>query len=229
MENEINSRELIVEEYLKNTVRTNKFNNNMRETNQNFAKNMNRNNRYDETTSDLFNIKNPQNQKNSSSNTNSNVPKNVQLDPLNTINKKQNPNLIVINKKEAKKYEDLLKTSNFNNYDISANSPPQPHSVAKMKAGKVILDPINNNQFNQSKKQFYSNNQGNNKKMELSFKATLQFTDDNGVNKFEFNPNINYHQPNITNLNVNNYGKKVRLEKIPESKLNSELEFDDQY
>jgi hypothetical protein len=232
VENEINSRELVIEDNFKTTNRTNKFasNNkeNFRETKQNFMKNSGKNNRYEDTTPDLFNIKNPQ-QKVPSNYQN----KNVQLDPMikkQMITTNINQNLIVINRKEAKKYEDLLKGSHSGiNYElatgINTNNMQQPHSLNKVKAGKVILDPIGNNGFNQSKKNFFTNTNTGNKKIEVSFKATMQFTDENGVNnKIEISPNINLHNQNMVNLNHN---KRVRLEKIPESRFNNELEFDD--
>jgi len=89
-----------------------------------------------------------------------------------------------------------------------------------------------------SKKNFYTNNNTNstnstnNKKMEVSFKATFQFTDDMMANnkKIEISPNINLHNPNIVNVNVSNGNlKKNRLEKIPESRLNNEIEHEDTY
>ncbi len=59
------------------------------------------------------------------------------------------------------------------------------------------------------------NNPNNpNNKMELSFKATLQFSD--GHNKFEINPNINLHNQNIMNVNLGNNMRKSKLEKINE-------------
>jgi hypothetical protein len=133
---------------------------------------------------------------------------------------------------EAKKYEDLLRGAHTGiNYElatgINTNNIPQPHSVnpRQVKPGKVMLDPINNNNnFNQSKKNFFqtnTTNTGGNKKIEVSFKATMQFSD--GSNKFEISPNINLNNQNILNVN-----KKVRLDKIPETRFNNELEFDDQ-
>jgi hypothetical protein len=225
-----------MDEYLKNTTRTNKFNqgnkDNMRETKQNFNKI--KNTRYEEITPDLFNIKNPQSQQQKLNNTNQ--LKNVQLEPLQSMNKKQgNANIIVINRKEAKKYEDLLKNShNFEFGSPNTNNPPithpHPHSVNKIKpGGKVILDPINNNPLNQTKNYNISSvsNTDNNKKMEVSFKATLQFTTDcNNNNKIEINPNINLNNPSI--INFGNNTKKGRLEKIQEYKYKDELEINDQ-
>jgi hypothetical protein len=233
VENELNSRDLVIEDNFKTTNRTNKFasNNkeNFRETKQNFMKVSTKNNRYDDTTPDLFNLKNPQQKPQ-----NIYVNKNPQLEPMikkQTITTNINQNLIVINRKEAKKYEDLLRGAHSGiNYElatgINTNNMPQPHSVnpRQVKPGKVMLDPINNNNFNQSKKNFFqtnTTNTGGNKKIEVSFKATMQFSD--GNNKFEISPNINLNNQNILNVN-----KKVRLDKIPESRFNNELEFDDQ-
>ena len=225
VENEINSRDMILEEYSSaknnnNTTRSNKFmvNNkdSMRETKSNFTKNI-------------------------SNNINT---KNAHLEPINT-NKKQssnntgsNNNLFILNKKEAKKYEELIRNSQNVNISPVAlnligsnnlNNNVQTHSVSKAKMGKVILDPIgvtssnfnhNPNNLNQSKSNFYQD-VGNNK-MEVSFKATLQFTDRRVMNnKIEISPNINLHNPNITNVNK----KGIRLEKIPESR-NNDLDID---
>ena len=139
--------------------------------------------------------------------------KNILLDPLKKqINQNININTYVINKKEAKKYEDLLKYNSANDVHINVNLNNNQNNVnvKPTKNGKVILDPINNNvnsnnsnninkndnknDQNHSKKNFY---QAKNKKMEVSFKATLKFTDDMGNNnKFEFSPNINVHNQN---------------------------------
>ncbi len=242
MENEINSRDFVIEEHKVPS----KMKDSMRESKQNFLKNP-KSNRYDDITPDIFNIKNPHAQKNSSNN-NLHQSKNVQLDPM-VLPKKQNmttgigglgQNLIVINRKEQKKYEDLLKNSHNVNYEFAtsqnnANNVSQPYSLNKIKAGKVILDPINSNPFNQSKKNFYQNgplgaNLGNNlngnKKIEVSFKATMQFTDQNGINnKIEISPNINLNNPNIVNMNQN---KKTRLGKISEARFKDDLEFEDE-
>lgn len=172
----------------------------MRETKNNF--NTYKNMRFDDNCPpDLFthphlnnnnNIRNPV------------FNKNILLDPLKKpINQNININTYVINKKETKKYEDLLKY-NGNDVQINLNVNNQNNgSVKPMKNGKVFLDPINNNVNNnnnnnikkdeqtQSKKNFYPSK---NKKMEVSFKATVKFTDDMGNNnKFEFSPNINVH------------------------------------
>lgn len=150
--------------------------------------------------------------------------KNILLDPLkkpiNPINQNININTYVINKKEAKKYEEMLK---YNNSDVQINlnlnnNSNHDSNIKPLKNGKVILNPIGNNlnvntnntnnpttnsinnnsnlnskreENNQTKKNFYP---GKNKKMEVSFKATLKFTDEMGNNnKFEFSPNINLH------------------------------------
>ncbi len=144
---------------------------------------------------------------NNNNNRNQVYNKNILLDPLKKQINNQNINIntYVINKKEAKKYEDLLKY-NANDLQINVNSNIQnTNSVKPSKNGKVILDPINNNlnininnnkkdEQTQSKKNFYPTK---NKKMEVSFKATLKFTDEMGNNnKFEFSPNINVHNQN---------------------------------
>lgn len=187
----------------------------MRETNKNFTSNKNA--RYDDNTPDLFTHP---------PNTNK-ITKTTKQNFANT----KDINTFIMNKKEAKKFEDLIKSSHSNNYQISNNlvgitnntGNPNPNTTKRM--NKVILDPINATQgqgnMNNSKKNFYPNN----KKMEVSFKATLQFTDDLGNNKkIEISPNINLHNSNITNVNI---GKK-RLGKIPESKgKNMDYEQDD--
>ena len=73
---------------------------------------------------------------------------------------------------------------------------------------------IDDHNMNQSKSNFFQN--GSTKKMEVSFKATVRFSDDdmNGK-KIEINPKINLHNPNIMNINVTN-NNKGRLAKIPE-------------
>ena len=208
-----------------------------------------KNSRYEEITPDLFNIKNLNMNKNTSNTGITTFPnnKNIQLDPLkknmNHNSSNNNSNVFVINRKEAKRYEELLRNSHHNmNYEVPNtinnnlannnnvnNIPNIP--LNKVKAGKVILDPINSNPFNQNKKNFHPNinshnAHGSNKKMEVSFKATLQFTDNSGLNnKIEISPNINLHNVNVQNVQN---AKKMRLEKIPEREFNNELEFEEQ-
>jgi len=171
----------------------------MRETKNNF--NNYKNMRYDDSCPpDLFTHPHLNNNRNQVFN------KNILLDPLKKpINQNININTYVINKKEAKKYEDLLKF-NANDVQINVNVNNQNSGCVKPnKNGKVFLDPIYNNlninnnnnkkdEQNQSKKNF---NPPKNKKMEVSFKATVKFTDEMGNNnKFEFSPNINLHNQN---------------------------------
>lgn len=173
----------------------------MRETKNNF--NNYKHMRYDDSCPpDLFTHPHL----NNNNNRNQVYNKNILLDPLKKpINQNININTYVINKKEAKKYEELLKY-NANDVQINVNVNNQNSSSVKpIKNGKVILDPINNNlnannnnnkrdEQSQSKKNFYPSK---NKKMEVSFKATLKFTDEMGNNnKFEFAPNINVHNQN---------------------------------
>jgi hypothetical protein len=94
----------------------------------------------------------------------------------------------------------------------------QPQPNTKKKAGKIVLDPINQNYFNQSKMNFNPSNNSN-KKMELSFKATFQFTDNIGNNnKIEINPNINLNHP--TKMNVN-------MKQLPSHRVDNEYEEDE--
>lgn len=109
----------------------------------------------------------------------------------------------------------MLKYNNHNPSSADSNILNSHSSNVKpMKMGKVILEPINNNtnvinnsgnplsgingnvngngntkmnELNQTKKNFFSKN----KKMEVSFKATLKFSDDIGNNKIEISPNFN--------------------------------------
>jgi hypothetical protein len=84
-------------------------------------------------------------------------------------------NNLIMNKKELKKFEDMAKSvsnlneQNFNAFNQTNNNP--------RKGSKIILDPIN---INQNK----------HKKMEVSFKATLEITDLNTQN-IQIKPNIN--------------------------------------
>ena len=87
---------------------------------------------------------------------------------------------------------------------------------------------------NQSKSNFFNNNN----KMEVSIKATVCFSNDEGLSgsnrnkKIEFNPNINLNSNIMSiNMNNNNNGKKGKLEKIPEmkEKLNTEREEEEEY
>ena len=69
----------------------------------------------------------------------------------------------------------MMKNSQNANYNKEIQNMFNQQNIlqTKMKVGKIYLDPIGNNQsMNQSKMNF---NPGNNK-MEVSFKATLQFT-----------------------------------------------------
>jgi hypothetical protein len=186
---------------------------NYRETRNNFHNNLNKP-RFEEIPPDLFthpqiHNQHQQNRGMQNPNKNSNKP--------NNINQNINFNTYVINKKEAKKYEELLKYGNpiSGNGDIN-NTHINSNSLKPIKMGKVILDPIHNNNHinnsgnplnplggininlnnnsnklndaNTTKKNFYSSK---NKKMEVSFKATLKFSDDIGNNKIEISPNFN--------------------------------------
>ena len=178
--------------------------NNYRETRNNFQNNKQR---YDEIPPDLFTHPHIQ-QNRGQQNPNKNPNK------LTNINQNINLNTYIINKKEAKKYEELLKYNNQSNGGNGNGDNPHSNSVKPIKMGKVILDPISNNNNlinnsgnpfgginatingnntklndnNQTKKNFYSSK---NKKMEVSFKATVKFTDDIGNNKIEISPNFN--------------------------------------
>ena len=175
--------------------------------------NFNSKGKFDECPPDLFT--NPQN--NQQNRGQQVLNKNIQLDPVKkqqtNINQNINLNTYIINKKEAKKYEELLKYNNAgsgpNSGDVN-NSNQHSSTVKTIKMGKVILEPINNNiinksgnplggvngnlnnnkmnDTNQTKKNFHSSK---NKKMEVSFKATLKFSDENGNNKIEISPNFN--------------------------------------
>lgn len=195
----MNNRELILDEF--KSTQKNKFQqkeymyNGNNPVNYKEINNHHKNARFDDNCPpDLFT--HPQ-----INNRNQIYSKNIILDPLKKpTNQNININAYVINKKEAKKYEDLLKyNSNMNDLQINVNLNNQnisnqiPPGIKPVKNGKVILDPINNynnmNEQNQTKKNFYPSK---NKKMEVSFKATLKFTDDIGNNnKIEFSPNIN--------------------------------------
>jgi hypothetical protein len=77
--------------------------------------------------------------------------------------------------------------------------------------GKILLDPISSD-LNNTKNKFF-----NNKKMEVSFKATFQISNDVSYgNKIEISPKINLNNPKLMNINVNK--KLSKLEKIPELK-----------
>ena len=58
----------------------------------------------------------------------------------------------------------------------------------------------------------------NNKKMEVSLKATFQISNEVAFhnNKIEISPKINLNNPKLVNINVNK--KLTKLEKIPELK-----------
>ncbi len=180
----------------------------MRETKQNFMKVAKNNSVHQDTNTDFHKVPNI------------NHNKNLNLEP---INKKQTPNnnVFVINRKEAKKFEDILKNTHNMNFELATsnnfhtnNVNNQIKPINNKRASKIILDPINSNPFN--------------KKIEVSFKATMQFTDDLGMNnKIEISPNINLNNQNIVN-NVNQ-NRKSRLEKIPESKLRLENESPDDF
>jgi len=119
--------------------------------------------------------------------------KNILLDPINSkkMQKIENNNIIIINKLEQKKFEDILKNTPKNIFNELSNSIK--------KQGKILLDPINPDLSN-TKKDFY-----NNKKMEVSFKATFKISGENS----------NSPQKQ-RNANVNK--KLAKLEKIPEIK-----------
>jgi hypothetical protein len=200
--------------FLSNNRETNRDNRDMRETKQNFMKNI-KANKFEETSSEFFKVE----KKNINVANNS---KNVQLDP---IGKKQsiiNTNInssnsvFVLNRKEAKKFEDILKNTQNVNYElatsnnnVSQNTNSQQYHSVNKRASKIILDPINSNPFN--------------KKIEVSFKATMQFSDDiTGLrNKIEISPNINLNNQNIMHMNQN---KKGRLDKISENKFRGQSE-----
>jgi hypothetical protein len=200
---------------MKTTNRNNKFLSNNRENNrelpetkQNFMKNIKTNNKFEETSSEFFKIE----KKNMNI---ANYNKNAQLEPIGKRQSTNNTNSVfVLNRKEAKKFEDILKNTHNVNYELATSNNnvqqninnQQYHSVNK-RASKIILDPINSNPFN--------------KKIEVSFKATMQFTDDiAGMgNKIEISPNINLNNQNIMSVNHN---KKGRLDKISENKFRSQ-------
>lgn len=184
---------------------------NYRETRNNFHNiNMNKA-RFDECPPDLFTHPQVMQNRGQQNPNNKNCPKQT------NINQNINLNTYIINKKEAKKYEELLKYSNpttASGNDSNNINNQHSNSVKPIKMGKVILEPINNNnnlinnsgnplggfnngninnnknmnELNQTKKNFYSSK---NKKMEVSFKATLKFSDDIGNNKIEISPNFN--------------------------------------
>jgi hypothetical protein len=206
---------MVIEESMKTTNRNNKFLSNNRENNrempdtkQNFMKNIKTNNKFEETSSEFFKL-----EKKNMNIANNN--KNVILDPIGKRQSTNNTNSVfVLNRKEAKKFEDILKNTHNVNYELATSNNnvqqninnQQYHSLNK-RASKIILDPINSNPFN--------------KKIEVSFKATMQFTDDlAGMgNKIEISPNINLNNQNIMNINQN---KKGRLDKISENKFRSQ-------
>jgi len=161
------------------------------------------------------NIKNNlryEDQDNDAMGNNSKFNKNTFLEPINPNKKLQmlkdnNTNIVVINRKEQKKFEDILKNTPRNVMNELNNSlKKQTQNI-----GKIILDPIGSD-LNNTKNKFF-----NNKKMEVSFKATFQISNEVGFgNKIEISPKINLNNPKILNINVNK--KLSKLEKIPELK-----------
>jgi hypothetical protein len=113
------------------------------------------------------------------------------------------PNL-VMKQKDFKKYEELSKPV------VMSSDQTQQRKAAN----KIILDPIGfkGNDMRESKRNFYNPTSGN-KKMEVSIKATLEFSEDISGKKINIHPNINVHNQNIVNVNA-----KKRLEEIPETK-----------
>jgi len=126
-----------------------------------------------------------------------NFNKNTVLEPINPNKKLQ--------MKEQKKFEDILKNTPINLMNELSNS------LKKQQQGKVVLDPINP-EYNGTKNKFF-----NNKKIDVSFKATFQIRDE-----IEISPKKTIN-PKVTNLG----GKKLaKLEKIPEIKDNNYDNFD---
>jgi len=215
IENELNSREMYLDDH---SIKNNKKSSNkeqimMRSKYHNFDENIENFNKVK-----LYegNFNNPHNQNQSQHYENNiNVPKKQ----INVTN--NNQNLYVINRKEAKKFEEMLKNSqnvNFNKEIQNMLHQPVSYPNTKMKVGKIFLDPITNNN-NQTLNQSKMNFNPVNKKMEVSFKATLQFTDDRGNNnKFEINnPNMNLNNSSIhTNNNSKIYGKKKKMNSFEE-------------
>lgn len=153
-------------------------------------KNMKCNLRYDDQENDM-NMKN--------------YTKNTVLEPINPnkkvqmLEKNSNTNIVVINRKEQKKFEDLLKNT--------------PRNIIKQRdnIGKIVLDPISTD-LKGTKNKFF-----NNKKMEVSFKATFEISNELAYgNKIEISPKINMNNPKLVNININK--KLSKLEKIPELK-----------
>ena len=198
----------------------NNFSNNPKETKSNprvMNNNYNTNNTVlkDMENRAFKNIKNNlryEDQDNDAMGNNSKFNKNTFLEPINTNKKLQmlkdnNTNIAVINRKEQKKFEDILKNTPRNVMNELNNSlKKQTQNI-----GKIILDPIGSD-LNNTKNKFF-----NNKKMEVSFKATFQISNEVGFgNKIEISPKINLNNPKILNINVNK--KLSKLEKIPELK-----------
>jgi hypothetical protein len=123
-----------------------------------------------------------------------------------------NMNSIVINKKDFKKYEDISKSINVSEQNNINTFNTNSAVNYPRKASKIFLEPIGSNSKHIQ-----------NKKMEVSFKATVEFTDDNGNQKIQINPNINVHNQNI------NKSKKKHLEKIVESDNNEFEYYNDDY
>jgi len=118
--------------------------------------------------------------------------------------------LPLIRKNRKKFFEDILKNTPINEMNELSNSIKRK----QQNLGKIILDPINPD-LNGTKNKFFNNN----KKMEVSFKATFKISNENGYgNKIEISPQINLHNPKILNVNVNK--KLAKLERIPEIKDN---------
>ena len=160
-------------------------------------KNIKNNIRYDEQENET-NIKN--------------YTKNTVLEPINNkkvqMFKDNSTNISVINRKEQKKFEDLLKNTPRNVMnDLNNSLKKQTQNI-----GKIVLDPINS-EMKGTKNKFF-----NNKKMEVSFKATFQISNEVAFhnNKIEISPKINLNNPKLVNINVNK--KLTKLEKIPELK-----------
>jgi hypothetical protein len=108
----------------------------------------------------------------------------------------------------------VMKQNDFKKYEEISKGPVVSNSEQNQlrKGNKIILDPIGfkGNDMRESKNNFYNPN----KKMEVSIKATLEFSEDISGKKINIHPNINVHNQNIINVNT----VKKRLENIPETK-----------
>jgi hypothetical protein len=203
IENEHASRELVINnEDVFNQTRTNKFYGN-RES----FKNPNKL-RYDDNNANSDYYTQPVNLNNRPSGIN---------DFKKSYNNSSNMPSLVLKQKEFKKYEDMIKPATT----VISNSDQNQ----LRKATKIILDPIgtkSTGDMRESRKNFYNPN----KKMEVSFKATLEFSNDISGKNIQIHPNINVHNQNIVNVNG---GGKRRLEDIPEGRQNNKYYDNEEY